>query len=176
MIKFIRNVIGFIRALFWKINTKIKFDFNSYIGPFSLLTYIDGKFTVKGRIYARSGFKLCLDGGSVTINGNIFFNNDVSINCMKSIQIGSGCIIGENVKIYDHDHAIINDVPYSQSGFVTSDIIIGNNVWIGSNVTILKGVRIGDNSVIAANTTVYKNVPHKVVFIDKGSLIEKPIF
>jgi len=41
----------------------------------------------------------------------------------------------------------------------TKEVIIGNNVWIGNNVLILKGVSIGDNAIIAAGSVVTKNVP-----------------
>ena len=42
-------------------------------------------------------------------------------------------------------------------------IIIGRNVWIGSNATILQGVSIGDNSVVGAGAVVTKDVPANTV-------------
>ena len=45
----------------------------------------------------------------------------------------------------------------------TDEVIIGNNVWIGARVTILKGVRIGDGAVIAAGTIVNKDVPARAL-------------
>ena len=39
------------------------------------------------------------------------------------------------------------------------EVIIGNNVWLGSNVKVLKGVSIGDNSIISAGSVVTKSVP-----------------
>lgn len=45
----------------------------------------------------------------------------------------------------------------------TKPILIGDDVWIGSKVTILKGVSIGDGAVIASNSVVTKNVPPRCI-------------
>ena len=39
------------------------------------------------------------------------------------------------------------------------DTVVGNDVWIGQNVTVMPGVRIGDGAIIAANSVVAKDVP-----------------
>ena len=71
-------------------------------------------------------------------------------------------MFANNLVIVDHDHK------YSSSGItgelVSNEINIGNNVWCGANVTILKGVHIGDGAVIAAGAVVNRDVPaHTVV-------------
>ena len=43
------------------------------------------------------------------------------------------------------------------------EIIIGNNVWIGMNCVIMRGVTIGENAVIGANSVVTKNIPANVI-------------
>ena len=50
------------------------------------------------------------------------------------------------------------------SGHTAGKITIGNNVWIGSNCTILKDVRIGDGAVIGAGCTIFEDV-------EEGSII-----
>jgi len=69
-------------------------------------------------------------------------------------MIGDKVFIGPQSLIQDDDRhslsgARINNRP----------IDIGNNVWIGARVTILKGVTIGDGAVIAAGAVVTKDVP-----------------
>jgi acetyltransferase-like isoleucine patch superfamily enzyme len=54
-------------------------------------------------------------------------------------------------------------------------IIIGNNVWIGSNSTILPGVVIGDNSIIGAGSVVTKNVPSNVIVAGVPAKVIKKI-
>jgi acetyltransferase-like isoleucine patch superfamily enzyme len=74
------------------------------------------------------------------------------------VTIGDNCIIANNVSIFDHDHKT-TDIPYCNQGFDSAAISIGNNVWLGSGVTVLKGVDIGDNAVIAAGAVVTRSVP-----------------
>ena len=52
-------------------------------------------------------------------------------------------------------------------------VIISNNVWIGMNATILKGVTIGENSVVAAGAVVTKSVPANVVVGGNPAIIIK---
>ena len=54
------------------------------------------------------------------------------------------------------------------------DIIVGNDVWIGYNATIMAGVKIGDGAIIAANSTVVKDVPpYTIVGGNPASVIRK---
>lgn len=54
------------------------------------------------------------------------------------------------------------------------DTVIGNDVWIGQNVTIMPGVKIGDGAIIAANTTVTKNVaPYAMIGGNPAGVIRK---
>ena len=104
----------------------------------------------------------CTEGGHIEIGERTFFNNNCSITAAKNIKIGSHCMFANNLVIVDHDHK------YSSSGItgelVSNEINIGNNVWCGANVTILKGVHIGDGAVIAAGAVVNRDVPaHTVV-------------
>jgi acetyltransferase-like isoleucine patch superfamily enzyme len=98
----------------------------------------------------------------LNIGENVFFNNYCSINCLEVISIGENTMFGEGVKIYDHNHLynyVENKLTVEKDQFKTAPVIIGKNCWIGSNVTILKGVIIGDNVIIGANNLIYKSVP-----------------
>lgn len=88
---------------------------------------------------------------------NVFMNNYCSINCLEKIEIGENTLFGEAVKLYDHNHQYSSEKVEHQE-FTTSPIKIGKNCWLGSNVTVLKGVTIGDNCIIGANVLVHKNV------------------
>lgn len=90
------------------------------------------------------------NGGKVKIGNNCNFNYNCILVAHSCIQIGNNVSIGPNVLFYDHDHNYKSK--NWRKEFVTDDIIIGNNVWIGGNVIILKGTIIEDNCVIAAGT------------------------
>lgn len=133
------------------------------------------RIVYKKKFKFRSGFKIVIEkDGNLKLGKRCFFNNYCSINCMSNIVIGDYCIFGENVKLYDHNHCYLEkDKPIADQGFKTSDIIIGNNCWIGSNCVILPGVTIGDHCVIGAGCIVYKDVPHDSVVINGNQLIIK---
>lgn len=70
--------------------------------------------------------------------------------------------------MYDFDHGMSqNGVMYRDQPTTTGPVHIGDNVWLGANVVVLKGVTIGDNAVIAANSVVYKDVPANMLFHEK---------
>lgn len=95
-------------------------------------------------------------GGKLEL-GSGFINSYGKIECHKHIKIGKNCAVGPYTIILDSDgHQIFGKRN-------TDEVIIGNNVWIGARVTILKGVRIGDGAVIAAGTIVNKDVPARAL-------------
>ncbi|MFT8556147.1 acyltransferase [Liquorilactobacillus hordei] len=110
------------------------------------------------RIHFRRAFNLT-NTGKVIIGDNCFFNNYCSINCRKYIKIGTNTIFGENVKIYDHNHKFSDkSKKIKDQGYSEASVIIGDDCWIGSNVTILKGVVIGNRCVIGAGVTLKHSI------------------
>ena len=96
-------------------------------------------------------------GGSITIGDNCGFSG-VSIVSSISVVLGNNVLCGTNVTIGDrNDHEDL----YPQ--FIPYPIQIGNNVWIGMNTVIMKGVDIGDNVIIGANSIVTKSIPSNVI-------------
>lgn len=58
---------------------------------------------------------------------------------------------------------------------MTAPVIIGDNVWVGANATILPGVTIGDMSVVAAGAIVTKDVPSGVLVAGNPAVIKKKL-
>ena len=136
-----------------------------------------GNFAIKfgpGVYFKKYCAILLIPGAKLHIGPNVFFNNYCSINCLDKISIGGNTQFGEGVKMYDHNHtySYANDsLDVARDKFNTAPISIGKNCWIGSNVTILKGVTIGDNVVVGANNLVYKSVPANTVLKFKAEYI-----
>lgn len=100
------------------------------------------------------------DTGNTKIGDNVFFNNGCSINSHCQIIIGDNCIFGENVKIYDHNHIFSEyDKPIYSQGYKNKMVEIGNDCWIGSNVTILPGSIIGCKTIIGAGCVIFDSIP-----------------
>lgn len=97
--------------------------------------------------------------GSIQIGDNTFFNNYCSLNSHGLIKIGNDCLFGENVKVYDHNHIFNTQKKINEEKFNVGKVIIGNNCWIGSNVTITKGTVIGDNCTISAGCVLNESIP-----------------
>jgi acetyltransferase-like isoleucine patch superfamily enzyme len=92
----------------------------------------------------------------ISIGNNCGFSG-VTIGAAKEIRIGNNVLCGANSVITDFDwHSDI-------SGTNPKSVIINDNVWIGLNTVILKGVEIGRNSIIGANSLVVKNIPANVI-------------
>lgn len=90
------------------------------------------------------------------------------ISVAKEIVIGDNCLIGPNCIIMDSDdHPISPGKRLAGEGVKPEDVLpvrIGNNVWIGSNCAILKGVTIGDNSIIATHSVITKDVLENCIY------------
>ncbi|MDP9077351.1 MAG: acyltransferase [Bacteroidota bacterium] len=117
---------------------------------------------------------LLIPKAELVIGRDVFFNNYCSINCLDKITIGDNTLFGEGVKLYDHNHSFGytgHELVVSKDQFETAPITIGKNCWIGSNVTVLKGVTIGDNVIIGANCLIYKSVAANTVVKAKTEYI-----
>lgn len=95
-------------------------------------------------------------GEDVFVNMNCYFMDGADITVVHHVFIGPSC--GFYTANHPHDYKSRN------AGLEKAlPITIGNNVWLGANVTVLQGVAIGEACVIAAGSVVTKNIePHCV--------------
>ncbi|AEB99034.1 acetyltransferase [Selenomonas sputigena ATCC 35185] len=135
------------------------------------------KVSFGSHVHFRRGFSLLiLEQGKVEIGRYVFFNNDCSIVAREYIFIGAYTMMGENVKLYDHNHRISNpNILKRDQGFKNRPIKIGRNCWIGNNVTLLGGADIGDNSVVGAGCIVDCVIPADTIVTMNRELRMCPI-
>lgn len=116
----------------------------------------------------------CDYGKNISIGSNCYFNHHTSIGDGATIQIGDNVIVGPYVGIYTANHPL--DSNLRKEGWQSaSPISIGNNVWIGANVTILAGITIGDNTVIGAGSVVTKDIPANALAYGNPARVVKHI-
>jgi len=179
MTKLFRHLKSLIRvfllAIFFKDKVKISSFKNTYfdVGVRIIFSGTKPKLEI-GSVYLREYVKLNINGGKLIIGKNVFINSFSSINCQEKIVVGDNCLFGEGVRLYDHDHIFTLDGNLTRrAGFKARPIEIGDNVWLGSNCIILKGVKIGDNSVVGANTVITKDIPKNTVTHNANELITR---
>ncbi len=105
------------------------------------------------------GFTLSCKG-YIEIGPRSFFGHHTTLAAQESIIIGADCQFAEMVSIRDHDHRSDRlDLPVKDQGMISKPVIIGDDVWIGSKATVLKGVTIGSHSIIGAGSVVTHAIP-----------------
>lgn len=100
----------------------------------------------------------CILSGSITIGDNSGLTSSL-VSSRNRIVIGNNVKIGGNTKILDHDFHSLDylDRRSSKADFAnvkSESIIIGNDVFIGCDSVILKGVYVGDRCIIAAGSVL----------------------
>jgi acetyltransferase-like isoleucine patch superfamily enzyme len=125
----------------------------------------------------------CTIGDFTLLNGALIMAED-------KIEIGSHCLISWNIGIADSDFHPLEPAqrlidaqalaPFfkgrpARPKLKTAPVIIADNVWIGMNAVILKGVTIGENSVVAAGSVVSKSVPSNSVVAGNPARVVKKL-
>lgn len=155
---FIKSIILFV---FFKIKYKSYFSIsmiNSIKGILRVELQKNAKVDIGKFLMTRGPFYIkCINDAELKIGERCFFNHNCSITCAEKILIGNHCMFANNLVIIDHDHKIENGIVSGK--LVSEPILIGDYVWCGANVTILKGVKIGDGAVIAAGAVINHDVP-----------------
>lgn len=104
----------------------------------------------------------CDYGKNIYVGKNFLANYNVTILDIAKVHIGDYVMIGPNTMITTVNHPLSPKGRRNHLG-IAKPITIGNDVWIGANVTILSGITIGNNVIVAAGAVVTKNIPDNCV-------------
>jgi len=177
-------VMGYVSTLLWTIQAKLVL--RTLGCPYGRNLRVDGHVVLRAPrrgairiganvfIKSRGGANLvgrtnptilnCLGEGHISFGDNSGCSFAV-LSSKSSIRIGQNTIIGGNTRIYDHDFHALDYLPRrtmesDEAACKTAPVVIGDDVMIGANAIILKGVTIGDRSVIGAGAVVsLKDIP-----------------
>ena len=112
-------------------------------------------------------------GKYVTIGAGTYANMNLTLIDDWKITIGKRVLFGPNVTLCTTGHPIHPD--HRMDGMYSFPITIGDNVWLGANVTVMPGVTIGENSVIGAGSVVTKDIPANVIAFGTPCKVYRPI-
>lgn len=110
---------------------------------------------------------------------NIWVGKNLSIYGFGNIYIGERCALGDNTQLINHAKIIIGNDFLSANNLIINSgthdpitliprgvpIKIGDNVWCGTRVTIISGVKIGNNVVIGSGSVVVSDIPPNCVAV-----------
>ena len=127
---------------------------NSQLGVYPSPNFYNGEFYIEARNVT----------SSINIGSHVFINNNPRIIADKSIiTIGDNTLIGPNFFCTDSNFHSLSPKNRLSANYKCSPVNIGNNVFIGDSVSILRGVDIGDNSVIGAGCVIDFDIPANTI-------------
>lgn len=98
--------------------------------------------------------------GTLSLGDKSVLARDVSINCYLDVEIGAAALIADGVYISDFDHKFTDlTMPIKDQGINKSRVRVEPDVWLGTKVTVSRGVVIGEGSVVGANAVVTRDLP-----------------
>jgi acetyltransferase-like isoleucine patch superfamily enzyme len=166
-----------------------EFQDNVFIGDkANLVNYSKKKHKLKIGQHSRILGELSIfpNNGEISIGEYCFIGENSKIWSAGKITIGNRVLIAHNVNIHDNISHPLNSEQrhidfknFTEKGFLhytdlhEKAVIIEDDVWIGFNSTILKGVVLGKGSIIGANTVVTKSVPEYAVVVGNPAQIIK---
>lgn len=119
--------------------------------------------------------------GEIIIGKNTYIGLGSRVWSAKRISIGNNVQVAHNVNIFDNNiHSIdpkIRNKEFLQhyenddSNLKEMEVIIEDNVWLGANAIVLKGVTIGENSIVGAGSVVTKNIPPNCIVVGNPAKI-----
>lgn len=126
--------------------------------------YKKGEISLGSYNQNRGDLYLVADGGKLTIGDHCFFNTGTCITSVESVKIGNNCKFGNNVVIVDHDHNFRKE---TSEEFISSEVVIEDNVWVGAGTVILRGSRIGAGAVIGAGSVIKGEISSESVIVQR---------
>lgn len=97
------------------------------------------------------------EGGKIVIGSDCVINQRTKIYSQKAVTIGNHCRLGWECQVMDSDcHLVYNDNKKT-IGNPIGEVYIGDNVWLASRVSVMKGVTIPSFSIVSGNSVVLKS-------------------
>ena len=118
------------------------------------------------KVMLKEGVKICPThpDATIIIGDWTTIGYNVCIFSKSKISIGKNCLIAPFCYFVDSDHGTDLGVLIREQSMITAPITVGDDVWLGAGVTVIKGVTIGSGAIIAAGSVVTKDIPPNTVY------------
>jgi acetyltransferase-like isoleucine patch superfamily enzyme len=101
---------------------------------------------------------------AIRLGDRCLFNNGVTLRSEgPGIEIGAEALFGTEVQVFDSDFHDMHPARRRGGQPKMAQVRIGRNVWLGSNVIVLRGVTIGDDTIVGAGSVVSRSLPAGVI-------------
>jgi acetyltransferase-like isoleucine patch superfamily enzyme len=119
-----------------------------------------GRLIIGKWVHLGVGTALRCHEGTLSIGDKSNLGREISINCYLDVEVGDSALMADNVYISDFDHRFDDlAIPIKDQGIVKSRVRIERDVWLGTKVTVCRGVVIGEGTVVGANAVVTNDLP-----------------
>jgi maltose O-acetyltransferase len=136
------------------------------------MAILKGLLCIKDQAHMEPNF-FCDYGYNIDIGSNFYSNHNLTIVDVCKVTIGNNVLFGPHVMISTGTHPL--DPIERQKTEYGSSISIGNDVWVGGNVSILPGVKVGNNCVIGAGSVVNRDIPDNSVAVGNPCRVIKSV-
>ena len=108
--------------------------------------------------------------GTLTLGRDCFLGENTVLWCALHIEVGDRCLLSHGVNVHDTDSHPLplaaraqqvtqKDIPLSEAGVLSEKVVLEDDVWIGFNAILLKGIRLGRGCVVGAGAVVTRSFP-----------------
>ena len=133
-----------------------------------------GKINILKNCELSKGVIIKAYGGFVDIKQNTYLGEYVVIYGHGGVEIGEDTLIAMHSCILSSNHTVSNkDSKIRNMPDILLPTKIGNDVWVGANVTVLGGITIGDGAIIGAGAVVTRNIPPYAIAVGNPAKVIK---
>jgi Acetyltransferase (isoleucine patch superfamily) len=119
-----------------------------------------GRMVLGRWIHLGVGTALRCHEGTLSVGDKCVLGRGVSINSYLDVEIGAAVLFADDIYLSDFDHKYADlTVPIKDQGIAKSRVRIEPDVWLGTKVTVVRGVMIGHGAVVGANAVVTHDLP-----------------
>ncbi len=116
--------------------------------------------------YVGRGTILSCKDGDITLGDEANLSTWCNISSNSSIRIGKKTLMGPHSNIFATTHNFDDvSVPILDQGWSSAGVVVGDDCWLGSGVSVVDGVTVGNHTVVGSGSVVVKDLPEKVVAV-----------